>query len=105
MDSSSNYRLNKCQHCNGEGFIRVRDRDDYKNTEKMSPAELNAIVRATVRSSPVPPPVFGPEPPTLPDEGWTLRHLAAIRKQQWRWIQLALTIVLVGIAYVLGIRR
>lgn len=107
MDQTDNYRLNKCQHCDGTGFVRVVDRDRYKNTEKMSPSELAVIVRDAVRS-PVPPaPVSFPsiEPPTLPDEGWTYRHLLSMQAKQWRWIQLGLSLALAVLAYVLGRQR
>lgn len=110
MDSSGNYRINRCQHCNGSGFIRVLDRDAYKNTEKMSPSELSVIVRESTRSSDTPESVvvpetaFAPEPPTLPDEGWMIRHLGSMKQRQWRVLHLTLTLVLVVLAYVLGRR-
>jgi hypothetical protein len=106
---SSNYRLTRCQHCDGEGFVRVGNREDYKNTEKMSQTELAVIVREAVRS-PVPPAPtsspgsrsFPPEPPTLPDEGWTFRHLMQARVKYWRTAQLVLSLLLVVLAYFVG---
>jgi hypothetical protein len=116
VDSRGNYRINRCQHCNGSGFIRVRDRDDYKNTEKMSSSELSIIVREATRSADIPesvvvndtpsvPEQFGPEATTLPDEWWVIRHIGAMKQRQWRALHLTLTLVLVVLSYVLGKQR
>lgn len=121
---SGNHRLHLCRQCNGTGYVRSPQRSDYRDTEEMDPHEFNALVREAVRSTPprdspapmfapsaVPspsPPVlprriasvtFPPEPPTLPDEGWTRRHLAA---SKLRLLRIAAVVMVVVLAYVFG---
>ena len=119
-----NHRLHLCRQCNGTGYVKSPQRADYRDTEEMDPHEFNALVREAVRStpprlSPMPPTltpeappvlptrvaaamqrdIFPPEPPTLPDEGWTHRHLAASKK---RLLRVAAIVAIVVLAHVLG---
>lgn len=105
MDESLNYRMRRCTACGGTGFVKVRSRDDYKDTDQMDPHELHAIVQNAIRSSPpLPPasPVFTAEPPTMPDDDWVTRHLARRRKRDRHVVLGLLLAFLLGAAFALG---
>lgn len=124
--SDGNHRLHLCRQCNGTGYVRSPQRSDYRDTEEMDPHEFNTLVREAVRSTPpgdfpatmsaplpapsstsaaplslsvLPREAFPPEPPTLPDEGWTRRHLAA---SKLRLLRIAGVAAIVVLAYVFG---
>jgi hypothetical protein len=108
MDSG-NYRLRRCQICQGTGFVRVDGEHDHKSTTKMKPSEVAAIL-AEDESEATPPPrtprsSFGPEPPTMPDDGWTHRHLMQSRSRLLRPVRWLLVALAIFAAFALGHRR